>query len=278
MKDMKDIVYSQENIQNIAMVENCFGVSGQSLAKEGRILVGEGILMKECRKKAKLRIFFLFSDILVYGRILIMNRKYIKQRILPLSGVTVESLPDLEKIQNRWMIKTEKKSFAVSAVTFAEKIEWMRHTEDCAKLALKKTDRLSDVEHAAPWIPDKATDICMRCTKNKFSFIHRRHHCRKCGFVVCRVCSNQKLSIPAISKNPQKVCLLCYKMSLYKARKQQEKQQEEMEHTYSFLSGCESYSCDDLSDNTVDDDDETCDHWEYEEYDLPVIFWSSFQS
>jgi hypothetical protein len=43
--------------------------------KEGRALVGEGILMKVCRKKPKQRAFFLFNDILVYGRVVINGRK-----------------------------------------------------------------------------------------------------------------------------------------------------------------------------------------------------------
>ena len=43
--------------------------------KEGRALVGEGILMKVCRKKPKQRVFFLFNDLLVYGRIVINGRK-----------------------------------------------------------------------------------------------------------------------------------------------------------------------------------------------------------
>jgi hypothetical protein len=48
--------------------------------KEGRALVGEGILMKVCRKKPKQRAFFLFNDILVYGRVVIHGRKVIKQK------------------------------------------------------------------------------------------------------------------------------------------------------------------------------------------------------
>jgi hypothetical protein len=47
----------------------------QNLQKEGRALVGEGILMKVCRKKPKQRAFFLFNDILVYGRVVIAGRK-----------------------------------------------------------------------------------------------------------------------------------------------------------------------------------------------------------
>jgi len=43
--------------------------------KQGRVLVGEGILTKFCRKKPKPRQFFLFNDILVYGTILLDKRK-----------------------------------------------------------------------------------------------------------------------------------------------------------------------------------------------------------
>lgn len=46
----------------------------QPLAVPGRVLVGEGVLTKMCRKKPKPRQFFLFNDILVYGNI-VMNKK-----------------------------------------------------------------------------------------------------------------------------------------------------------------------------------------------------------
>lgn len=41
----------------------------------GRVLVGEGVLTKLCRKKPKPRQFFLFNDILVYGNIVINKKK-----------------------------------------------------------------------------------------------------------------------------------------------------------------------------------------------------------
>lgn len=39
-----------------------------------------------------------------------------------------------------------------------------------------------------PWEPDHATNSCRRCGKH-FSLLNRRHHCRRCGLVVCAACS-----------------------------------------------------------------------------------------
>jgi len=47
----------------------------QPLSLPGRFIIGEGILSKMCRKKPKLRQFFLFSDILVYGNIVFQGKK-----------------------------------------------------------------------------------------------------------------------------------------------------------------------------------------------------------
>ncbi|XP_041417174.1 pleckstrin homology domain-containing family F member 1 isoform X2 [Xenopus laevis] len=205
------LAFTEINAQRIAVVENCFGASGQPLSAPGRVLVGEGILTKECRKKPKPRVFFLFSDILVYGNIVINKVRYNTQRILPLEDVTVEILPDSVDMRNRWMIKTTKKSFVISAASYSERKEWICHIEECIHQLLQKTGRQPSKEHAAPWIPDKATDICMRCTQTNFTMVNRRHHCRKCGFVVCHECSKHKFLIPAIKSKPVRVCSLCYR-------------------------------------------------------------------
>lgn len=123
------------------------------MACPGRALVGEGVLIKECRKKPKPRYFFLFNDILVYGTSVIDKKKYINQHIIPLSNVVIKSINDsdnpskntdkkeirnafsyscrLAELRNGLMIMSPKKTFCVYATTPKEKLEWMTHISDC---------------------------------------------------------------------------------------------------------------------------------------------------
>jgi hypothetical protein len=87
-------VNSEANARRIQMVESCFGSSGEQLLIPGRVLVGEGVLTKMCRKRPKPRQFFLFNDILVYGNIIIGKKKYNKQHIIPLEEVQLQGLDD----------------------------------------------------------------------------------------------------------------------------------------------------------------------------------------
>lgn len=211
------LVNSEANARRIATVENCFGASGQPLAIQGRVLVGEGVLTKMCRKKAKPRQFFLFNDILVYGNIVMDKKKYNKQHIIPLEEVKLENLEDDGILKNGWLIRTPTKSFAVYAATATEKTEWMAHINKCVDDLLKKTGKKPSLEHAAVWIPDAEASICMHCRKTQFTVLNRRHHCRKCGAVVCNPCSSKKFLLPAQSSKPLRVCLSCYD-TLSKAR------------------------------------------------------------
>lgn len=137
-------VNSEVNARRMANVEQCFGKMGESLAQFGRVLVGEGVLVKMCRKKPKQRQFFLFNDILVYGNIVISKKRYNKQRILRLEGVQVEDLEDEGNLKHGWIIKTPAKSFAVYAATETEKREWMLHIERCVSDLLGRGWRIEN--------------------------------------------------------------------------------------------------------------------------------------
>ncbi|XP_068425123.1 pleckstrin homology domain-containing family F member 2 [Clinocottus analis] len=201
---------SEANSKRIGVVEGCFGAAGQPLAITGRVLIGEGVLTKLCRKKPKARQFFLFNDILVYGNIVIQKKKYNKQHIIPLESVTIATVPDDGDLRNGWLIKTPTKSFAVYAATATEKSEWMNHIGKCVEDLLQKSGKAPAGEHAAVWVPDSEATVCMRCQKVKFTPVSRRHHCRKCGFVVCGPCSEKKHLLPSQSSKPVRVCEYCF--------------------------------------------------------------------
>eukprot|EP00759_Apiculatamorpha_spiralis_P011230 PhF_6_TR18641/c0_g1_i1/m.27248 len=61
----------------------------------------------------------------------------------------------------------------------------------------------------APWEPDDATPAC-RCCQIRFNFFRRRHHCRKCGRVVCATCSTEKRKgIPGYEEMMSRICSVC---------------------------------------------------------------------
>uniref|UniRef100_A0A803YJM2 Zinc finger FYVE domain-containing protein 26 n=1 Tax=Meleagris gallopavo TaxID=9103 RepID=A0A803YJM2_MELGA len=60
------------------------------------------------------------------------------------------------------------------------------------------------------WIPDDTETICMVCKTERFTMFNRRHHCRRCGRLVCSSCSTKKMTVEACRENPARVCDQCY--------------------------------------------------------------------
>ncbi|KAI6181111.1 hypothetical protein M3Y98_00793800 [Aphelenchoides besseyi] len=197
------------NNRRVANVESCFGSSGQPLQSPDRVLIGEGVLMKMCRKKAKPRQFFLFNDLLVYGSIVLSKRRYSRQHVVPLEEIKVEDVEDDGDSKFGFLIKTRHKSFMVYAVSESEKEQWMTHICRCVENLLRH-GRQAATDHAAVWIPDAEAENCMCCRNVRFSFVQRKHHCRACGSVVCGKCSSKNFVLEGISKTPVRVCDLCY--------------------------------------------------------------------
>ncbi|CAF0854297.1 unnamed protein product [Brachionus calyciflorus] len=59
----------------------------------------------------------------------------------------------------------------------------------------------------SPWVE---AEICLEC-RNKFSITNRKHHCRHCGRVLCKKCSEKEVSILKFNcQKPVRVCDLCF--------------------------------------------------------------------
>lgn len=147
---------------------------------------------------------------MIYGNIVINKKKYNKQHIIPLEGVTIEDLIDIDSNKHGWLVKTPTKSFAVYAGTDREKQEWILHINRCIDDLLRRTGKVASSAHAAVWVPDTETKECMHCKKTQFTTFNRRHHCRNCGRVICGNCSKNKSLIPFQSSKPVRVCDTCF--------------------------------------------------------------------
>ncbi|KAM9346391.1 pleckstrin homology domain-containing family F member 2-like [Symphorus nematophorus] len=207
---MDQLTFDKENCERIRAVENSFPASGRPLSKPGRILIGEGRLIKQGGRKPQPKVFFLFNDVLVYGSIIVYSHWYKNQKIIPLEDIELEDMEDGADMSNQWLIRTPCKSFFVSASSYEEKQAWIEHIKDCRTSLLQGGSRQPGSTFAVSWIPDKAAFKCMRCF-NKFTLTKRRHHCRKCGFLVCNSCSKQRVVIDHIHPTKKlRVCNSCH--------------------------------------------------------------------
>ena len=62
------------------------------------------------------------------------------------------------------------------------------------------------------WLPDSSATVCMQCTAPFTALTRGRHHCRFCGGIFCRNCTNGRCLLPVRfrERNPQRVCDACY--------------------------------------------------------------------
>ncbi|KAL4140692.1 hypothetical protein PRNP1_014973 [Phytophthora ramorum] len=62
------------------------------------------------------------------------------------------------------------------------------------------------------WTPDDCSDSCSVCHE-AFTFLNRRHHCRRCLSLVCAVCSPHTVPLRVFSEptgKHQRVCATCF--------------------------------------------------------------------
>ncbi|XP_044230886.1 zinc finger FYVE domain-containing protein 26 [Thunnus albacares] len=60
------------------------------------------------------------------------------------------------------------------------------------------------------WVPDTLQHVCMVCQRERFTMFNRRHHCRRCGRLVCHACSEKKMPVEGCLGDEVRVCDQCY--------------------------------------------------------------------
>jgi len=78
--------------------------------------------------------------------------------------------------------------------------------------SFRKKQREAD-ESVTTWVDDNSSDECLTC-HDKFTMANRKHHCRKCGALVCGKCSKNKAIVKEGQRDPVRVCDKCFELLL----------------------------------------------------------------
>ncbi|KAL8581959.1 hypothetical protein ACOMHN_027941 [Nucella lapillus] len=244
-----------DNVQKLLEIQR--SLIGQfEVIQPGRVLIRKGELMKMSRKEMQPRMFFLFSDVLLYTTPTATG--YRLNNILPLQGMKVLP-PKLEEFSNEFNIITTQRSFTVATSTSEEREAWLRalwnaieenseryHTFKAMRsepkmslldkdfvLGTKAPTSLLDKDFVlgtkAPlWVPDARVTMCMLCLA-EFSITWRRHHCRACGRIICGNCSENKAPLRYLLYKPHRVCDECFEKLANEVEEHLEKEKKKSE-------------------------------------------------
>ena len=219
---------SRIEVQNI---ENRFNGKITNLVTPSRRYIRQGQLCKIETKDDQDYLFILFSDCLLYasqsmigdklvfGNMLLFNAKFKIKK-------TAKEI-NVHKIANLFEIHSTNESFMLYASTREVMDSWFNSISNACKEYLslttiqnKQESNMDNIYAATLCIPNDFAEKCMSNGCNtKFSFVHRRHHCKfwyvlywiismyklkhmlfvtnfitiYSGFVVCSKCSSNQL-------------------------------------------------------------------------------------
>ncbi|RHY33148.1 hypothetical protein DYB32_001817 [Aphanomyces invadans] len=136
-----------------------------------------------------------------------LNRHCVRSGMLV--KVWLPSIPCMTILEGDNTMSSAQKSFVLFAPTVQDKQAWVSTigrliTETQAKDSTTAVDSAP----AAVWIPDSVSEECSQCRK-AFRLLLRRHHCRRCGFVVCGLCSEHRSILFDNDMRPVRVCNKC---------------------------------------------------------------------
>ena len=82
------------------------------------------------------------------------------------------------------------------------------------------------------WVRDEDVNECMVCNTRRFTLLNRRHHCRRCGRVVCSNCSQR---VTLIDNMPRRTCDDCFKQLEVQKSNQKLRLNNQSDNDFNFL-------------------------------------------
>ncbi|OQR82182.1 hypothetical protein THRCLA_11071 [Thraustotheca clavata] len=165
----------------------------------------------------------LFNDMLLYSDILPAKTYHCRRSVDFASAACGidEQLPESfqalfteEKTRLHsdcaFKVNSAEKSFVLLASSVEEKTQWVHLIASAIATTQKSIVPENSFENpAAVWIPDGAVESCSLCQR-RFGVSFRRHHCRRCGNVVCGHCSTRRAIVIDNDLNEKRVCDKCF--------------------------------------------------------------------
>ncbi|KAH0785147.1 pleckstrin domain-containing family F member 2 [Histomonas meleagridis] len=197
-----------DSIPKLEQISHMFITEPFPIVVPGRRFVKQGTTIKHCRKNNTKREIVLFSDCFFYAQL--KGGKYFIPQSYELTCLEAKPYPDPDRVTTM-IIYTPKKSFVIDFETQKDRDEWLEAIKTAAANARANSESPpSDLRMAPIWIPDNEAPNCMIC-HTQFTMFLRRHHCRACGYVVCKNCLTHKVIMPGISETKQvPVCEACF--------------------------------------------------------------------
>eukprot|EP00945_MAST-04E_sp_MAST-4E-sp1_P000353 g353.t1 len=206
--------HKRENKEALIRIGKSFDPPIDMLVKD-REFIRSGNLVKVCRRVNKEFYFFLFNDVLVYSHWKVAVGKFAFNREIQLSKCRVNELETIGGGANkpemvRFTIESENKSF-VALAPIEEGRSWIEDLKrHIAAASTEEAASSGELVIAPVWNQDSSSSSCEICQTDFHMILRRRHHCRKCGRLVCGKCSPHREIIATLSATPSRVCTICF--------------------------------------------------------------------
>nr|XP_023024432.1 FERM, ARHGEF and pleckstrin domain-containing protein 2 isoform X2 [Leptinotarsa decemlineata] len=138
MQPVAETLEQSENLATLCELQRDI-VGFDNLMQPGRKFIRHGCLLKHSRKGYQQRMFFLFSDILLYTSRSQATLQFKVHGHMPLRGVLIEE-PDGDLMFNGLIIYGGNRSLTVAANSPEEKEKWKMDLQNAIQMARDKSD------------------------------------------------------------------------------------------------------------------------------------------
>nr|XP_008195345.1 PREDICTED: zinc finger FYVE domain-containing protein 26 homolog isoform X2 [Tribolium castaneum] len=172
------------------------------------------------------QLFCLINEPLSILEVLLMNTKLDKLAAI-LDLLNAHNLSDFSEVITTEKIDELLRKYAEKSLDFRVithpnpglfKTPEPKLLQSLDSLSLMSDKRQFVVPENVPtkeeWVQNDEVVECMCCHQVTFSMFNRRHHCRRCGRVVCYNCSLKRMFVPTYGDILVRVCSDCYNQTV----------------------------------------------------------------